>query len=183
MSVFVACHRIMNHAILCPDKFLLSFRMKRRIKIYLDTSVYNRPFDDQSQARIRLEAEAFLSILEKTMAGAVSIITSSVLAYENSLSPFPERKERVSHYVALASRFVKMSDTIKNRALLLEESGFDSLDAMHLACAEAGGAEYFITCDDTIIRKARKERSTVLFPVCTVCSPLEFLVVEVFKNA
>ena len=154
--------------------------MRRRIKIYLDTSVYNRPFDDQSQARIRLEAEAFLSILEKTMAGAVSIISSSVLAYENSLSPFPERKERVSHYVALASRSVKMSDTIKKRATLLEESGFDSLDAMHLACAESGGAEYFITCDDTIIRKARKNRTAVSL---LVCSPLEFLVEEVFKNA
>lgn len=154
--------------------------MRRRIKIYLDTSVYNRPFDDQSQARIRLEAEAFLSILEKTIAGAVSIITSSVLAYENSLSPFPERKERVSHYVALASRTVKMSGAIKKRATILEECGFDSLDAMHLACAESGGAEYFITCDDTIIRKARKERNAVLL---SVCSPLEFLVEEVFKNA
>jgi len=110
--------------------------MRRRIKIYLDTSVYNRPFDDQSQARIRLEAEAFLTILEKTMAGAVSIISSSVLAYENSLSPFKDRKERVSTYVAIASRTVKMNDAIKKRAIVFEQAGFDSLDAMHLACAE-----------------------------------------------
>ncbi len=69
--------------------------------------MHNRPFDNQSQTRIRLESEAFLSILEKTMAGAVSIISSSVLAYENSLSPFSERKERVSSYIELASRTVK----------------------------------------------------------------------------
>ena len=36
-----------------------------KLKIYLDTSVYNRPFDDQRQTKIRLETEAFLSILEK----------------------------------------------------------------------------------------------------------------------
>lgn len=30
--------------------------MKRpKVKVYLDTSVYNRPFDDQGQTRIRLE--------------------------------------------------------------------------------------------------------------------------------
>jgi predicted nucleic acid-binding protein len=159
---------------------LVFLSMRRRIKIYLDTSVYNRPFDDQSQARIRLEAEAFLSILEKTMAGAVSIISSSVLAYENSLSPFPERKERISNYVALASRTVKMTDVLRKRATVLEAAGFDSLDAMHLACAESCGAEYFITCDDIIIRKARKEGNAVSL---SVCSPLEFLVEEVFKNA
>lgn len=151
--------------------------MRQHIKIYLDTSVYNRPFDDQSQARIRLEAEAFLSILEKTMAGGVSIISSSVVAYENSMSPFPERKERVSDYVALASRTVKMSDTIRKRATALEAAGFDSLDALHLACAESGGAEYFITCDDAISRKARKNPDSVLL---MVCSPLEFLIQEVF---
>ena len=154
--------------------------MRRRIKIYLDTSVYNRPFDDQSQARIRLEAEAFLSILEKTMAGGVSIISSSVLTYENSLSPFPDRKERVSAYVAVASRTVKMSDAIRKRAIVFEQAGFDSLDAMHLACAEFGGAEYFITCDDAVIKKARKDRTTVSL---SICSPLEFLIEEVFKNA
>jgi len=154
--------------------------MRRRIKIYIDTSVYNRPFDDQGQARIRFEAEAFLSILEKTMAGEVSIISSSVLAYENSMSPFPDRKERVSGYVALASQTVKTSEAIRKRAIVFEQAGFDSLDAMHLACAEFGGAEYFITCDDSIIKKAKKDRKSVSL---SVCSPLEFLIEEVFKNA
>ena len=151
--------------------------MRRRIKVYLDTSVYNRPFDDQSQARIRLEAEAFLSILEKTMTGAISIISSSVLAYENSLSPFPERRERVSNYASLASRTVRMSDAIRKRATALEVSGFDALDAMHLACAESGEADYFVTCDDAISRKARRNPGSVSL---TVCSPLEFLIEEVF---
>ena len=33
------------------------------MKIYLDACCLNRPFDDQSQDRVRLEAEAILLIL------------------------------------------------------------------------------------------------------------------------
>ena len=40
------------------------------MKIYLDVSCLNRPFDDQTQARIRLEAEAVLLILEQFDDGA-----------------------------------------------------------------------------------------------------------------
>jgi len=37
--------------------------------IYLDTNVYFRPFNDQTQARIRHEAEAFIGILDKVEQG------------------------------------------------------------------------------------------------------------------
>ncbi len=60
---------------------------KKKVKVYLDTSVYNRPFDDQSQTRVRLETEAFLSILAKALAGAIVIISSSALLYENNQNP------------------------------------------------------------------------------------------------
>jgi len=118
--------------------------MKRRFKVYLDTSVYNRPFDDQSQSRVRLEAEAFLLILEKALSGVITIIGSSTLLYENSRNPFAERKERVASYLDVASNVIMVSDSIKNRALSLELSGIDPLDALHLVCAEMGGAEYFV---------------------------------------
>lgn len=35
------------------------------MKIYLDNCCFNRPFDDQSQIRIRLESEAKLKIQEE----------------------------------------------------------------------------------------------------------------------
>ena len=34
------------------------------MKVYLDTSVYNRPFDDQTQPRICLETLAFVVVLQ-----------------------------------------------------------------------------------------------------------------------
>ncbi|MBM4141868.1 MAG: PIN domain-containing protein, partial [Nitrospira sp.] len=97
--------------------------MKDRVKVYLDTSVYNRPFDDQRQTRIRLETEAFLSILEKALSGAIIIVGSSVLVYENNRNPFVERRERVSDYLSVASKLVKLNDSIKKRAVSLEGAG------------------------------------------------------------
>ena len=34
------------------------------IKVYLDTSVYNRPFDAQTQPKIHLETQAVILILQ-----------------------------------------------------------------------------------------------------------------------
>jgi len=51
--------------------------LKEKIKVYLDTSVYNKQFDDQDQTRIRLETESFLSILEKAVAESIINISSS----------------------------------------------------------------------------------------------------------
>lgn len=34
-------------------------------------------------------------------------------------------------------------------------SGLKALDALHVACAEAASAAYFITCDDRLIRRYR----------------------------
>ncbi len=36
------------------------------MRLYLDTSCVKRPFDDQSQSRIRLETEAIVLILQDT---------------------------------------------------------------------------------------------------------------------
>ena len=42
-------------------------------KIYLDNCVLNRPFDDQSQERIRLETEAIVLLLSREL-GLVGMI-------------------------------------------------------------------------------------------------------------
>jgi hypothetical protein len=40
------------------------------MRVYLDACCLNRPFDDRSQDRIRLEAEAVLAIIERVETGA-----------------------------------------------------------------------------------------------------------------
>ena len=55
--------------------------------------------------------------------------------------------------------------------MLLEDIGIDPVDALHLSYAEFGGAEYFITCDDDIIKKAAKHKD--IFEI-EICNPLKF---------
>ncbi|WP_416674872.1 hypothetical protein [Egbenema bharatensis] len=50
----------------------------------MDTSVLNRPFDDQTQPRIALETQALRTVLQLVEAGEVELVNSAAIAYENS---------------------------------------------------------------------------------------------------
>jgi hypothetical protein len=52
------------------------------MRIYLDNSVLNRPFDDQGQPRIWFETVAFIQILTLIEANEVSLVWSSVIDFE-----------------------------------------------------------------------------------------------------
>ncbi len=61
--------------------------------IYLDMCCFNRPYDDQSQARIRLETEAKLLIQENIRQGKCRLAWSAILDFECSKNPYPEHPE------------------------------------------------------------------------------------------
>lgn len=48
-------------------------------RVYLDTSTYSRPFDDQTQPKIFLETQAVIISLQMVEVKAVELISSSVL--------------------------------------------------------------------------------------------------------
>ena len=121
--------------------------------LYLDNSVLNRPFDDQRQPRIWLETLSFILALTLIEAGEAKLICSPIHDLENSRNPFPLRRRWIEKCLRLAEASVALNDAIKSRALALEQSGVKALDALHLACAEAAGAERFLTCDDRLIRR------------------------------
>ena len=121
------------------------------MRVYLDTSVYNRPFDDQTQPRIWLETLAFVVILQMIEANQVELVGSSVLDYENSRNPFPLRKRWANRCLGLAICRQVVDQDIKQRAQELENIGLKAIDALHVACAEQSGAECFLTCDDQLV--------------------------------
>ncbi len=47
-------------------------------------------------------------------------------------------------------------------------------DALHLACAETGKADYFVTCDDDLIRRFQRRRQTGKFGLKAI-NPVEFI--------
>lgn len=122
------------------------------MKVYLDACCLNRPFDDQSQPRVRLEAEAVSLILEKFFQGEWGWIGSEVLNYEIERHPDPETRERILSFLSLSQRVVEINEKLVKRAEELEETGFDSYDAIHLASAEVGKADVFLTTDDQMLK-------------------------------
>jgi len=139
-------------------------------RLYLDTSVYNRPFDGLSQPRVWLEALAFAVILQMLESGSVELVSSEVLEFENSRNPFSHRRVGVSFYLSLAKDYQELDESIRKRARVLESQRLEPLDALHLACAEEAEAEYFITCDERIIKRYQGEALKVMNPVNFVIS-------------
>ena len=136
------------------------------LKIYLDNCCFNRPFDDQSQIRIRLETEAKLYIQEKIVKGEIQLVWSYVLDYENVFNPYEERRRVIERWRALAVRDIGESQEILSQAKAIQNLGLKSKDALHLACALSGSCDFFLSTDDTIIRKmAGFERIKALDPI------------------
>lgn len=123
------------------------------MRIYIDNSSLNRPFDDQSQPQIRLETVALLLILNLVENSRLGLVSSDILVYENLKSPHPQNRQWIDSFLDLAKHEQKLTPKIEVRALELEEQGLGAIDALHLASAEAAQADYFITSDDKILRK------------------------------
>jgi len=125
------------------------------MKLYLDTSALKRPFDDQFQPRIALETEAVVTVLAMIQGREASLMTSSILEYENSRNPQMERRRWTSQVLHLAISRQSLTAATQHRAATLESQGLKPLDALHVACAEMGHADQFLTCDDHLLRHYR----------------------------
>ena len=65
------------------------------MRIYMDNCCFNRPFDDQSQFKIKLEAESKIYIQENILLKKIELVWSYIIDYENSANPFDERKNSI----------------------------------------------------------------------------------------
>jgi predicted nucleic acid-binding protein len=138
--------------------------------LYLDMNIYNRAFDDQRQARVRLETLACQMIFELIQHRRFSLVWSFMLAYENRLNPYPDRRDEIDVLARLARQVIEPSAQIVQRAEKFESHGLRNHDAIHLACAEVFGCQAFITCDDHLIKKAQ-----ILDLRLMIVNPLMFL--------
>ena len=134
-------------------------------KIYLDTSAYNRPFDDQTQPKIFLEAQAVAIILQMIETELFQLVSSSVLEYENSRNPYPIKQEAMNRSLKMAQLRQEVNEPIQQRAEQLEHNGLKAIDALHVACAEVVGSDWFITCDKRLINRCSGLTVKVVNPV------------------
>jgi predicted nucleic acid-binding protein len=126
-------------------------------KIYLDVCCFNRPFDDQTQERIKLETEAILLILKRFELGQWQWVSSETMDFEIDQTPSVERRNRVnSLMVSSKPDFILLDNKLIERGSELEKKGFDAYDALHIACAEHGQADVFLTTDDKMCRLSKR---------------------------
>lgn len=124
------------------------------MRIYCNSNVFGRPFDDISQKRVFDEAIASVKIFSLSKLDFVSIVISEVLLAEVSLIEDESKKELVESLIRSVSRDSIWIDK-KIIALadeLVEECNVeDFMDALHIASACFASTLYFITCDDELL--------------------------------
>ncbi len=126
------------------------------MKIYLDLCAIQRPLDTPNQIRIVLESEAVLGIITFCDSGKIELLSSEALLYESEQTVLPIRKEHTLAVLAKAKDVINVAEKEKLRAANLVTFGIKPLDALHIALAEAGHADYFCTCDDKLLRNAKR---------------------------
>lgn len=123
------------------------------MRVYLDNCCFNRPFDDQSQIRIRLEAEAKLFIQDRVRDGHLQLVWSYILDYENRANPFEERQTVIEAWKSHSVVDIVETPEILKEAVSLSTTGIKAKDALHVSCAIAAACEYFLTTDDLLLKK------------------------------
>lgn len=125
-------------------------------RVYLDTNVYCRPLDDQSDSRIHAESEAFLKIVDVAENGRIEIVSSDYVKFE--IEHIADRLKRKD--IRGIERTLSKANVVTSRQLIALAKTFaskcsiGSLDALHLAAACKGKADFLLTCDDEILDNA-----------------------------
>lgn len=125
------------------------------MRVYLDNCCYNRPYDNQSQIRIRLETTAKLHIQQMIREQKLELVTSYMLEYENSKNRSSMKRQAIldffqqneSYYVG-----VERNADIERIAVSIMRTGVKEKDAIHVACAILAKCEYFVSTDDRLLK-------------------------------
>ncbi len=139
------------------------------MKVYFDTCSLHRPLDNKAQLRVALEAEAVLGLLAKCEAAEWTLASSEVLELEVGRNREPQGKAYVTSILEKAQSVIMVNDGIERRAKALQKRGSKAFDALHIAAAESGGIDFSCTCDDRVLKKARRQTDLSV----KVVSPLE----------
>lgn len=125
------------------------------MRIYLDCCSLQRPFDDKSQPKIAVEAEAVLAILTLCESGQLTLISSDALLFEIDRIPDRDRKDGALAILKIAKESIDLTSELETTAKKFEGLDLKPLDALHLAFASVSKVDYFCTCDNKFLKKAK----------------------------
>jgi len=145
--------------------------VNRKLIIYLDTCCYSRLFDVTDQLDVIEEAGRIRYIIRNRFSGRYIIVGSGTVTAEINKNP-DNKERRVTErlYNLIKSDVAQMTMQNISRATELELKGLKTMDARHLAAAEAMDADYLLTVDKEFIKKCSKPNFTAV----TVINPINF---------
>lgn len=138
-------------------------------RVYLDLCCLKRPFDDQRQERVRREAAAVATVIERVESGEWDLVRSPAHWLENEANPREDRRLAAALWLNGAAVQIEATPEIEDRARELASLGFGVLDALHVAFAEAAGAQWFVTCDDRLVKTCERHRAVLRLTFANPC--------------
>ena len=136
------------------------------MRIYLDNCCYNRPYDDQTQMRISLEAQAKLHIQDLIKEGQYELVASYMLMYENSCNRVKVKRDTIKKFIEDNTViYIDESKSLEAETIAeeIQKTGVKSADSIHTACAILANCDYLLTTDDRLL-KFRDDRISVVDP-------------------
>ncbi len=126
--------------------------------VYLDTNVYSRPFDDQTQADIQAEANAFIEIMAEVKKGRLRLLCSDILEFEVSNILSAAKCAKVREYLSLCANHIENTESLLAVGKRIQsDCSIRARDALQVASAISGNAQYFLSCDKHVIKARQRE--------------------------
>jgi predicted nucleic acid-binding protein len=123
------------------------------MRIYFDNCSYNRPFDDQTQMKIRLETSAKLYIQNEIQNGVYELVWSFMNDMENNDNPYDDRRSSIQKWKSIAEYNCKTSAKVLEMGKAIEKLKIKPKDSLNIACAIISNCDYFITTDIKLLNK------------------------------
>jgi hypothetical protein len=135
--------------------------MDNKLSVYMDCCCLNRPTDDQTQDKIRIETDAIIGILFKCFYGSWKLIGSDVVEYEIMKTPDLNKKDKALNLYSVKKENIELNDEIEARALEAQKYGVKPLDSLHFASAEYRNVDVLLTVDKDFEKDSKKINSSL----------------------
>jgi predicted nucleic acid-binding protein len=138
-----------------------------RMRVYLDMCCYNRPYDDQLQLKVAMEAQSKLHIQNLIRDRKIELIGSYILDYEVSRNPYEMRKRSIIQFIyANMKGYVgaERDSIIRPMAEDIMKTGVKEKDAYHVASAIYSNCDYFISTDIRLL-KYKTDKIRMVTPI------------------
>jgi len=143
-----------------------------KIKLYFDSCIYNRPFDDQTQAKIQNETNAIVDIINAIEENKYVIYSSLAVEMEIEENKDIDKLYKVLlFYNSVNPNKIKLNKSVDDRAMeLLEKYNIKYKDGLHVAYCELEKIDYLLSTDKLFINASSRANLTV-----KVLNPKDFI--------